>query len=200
MRAYRATGFPMTVVRPSHTYDTIVPVAVSKSDFTIIDRIRRGLAGHHPRRGDLALDAHPRRRLRARLPRPLRQPARHRPRLPHHLRRVADLGPDPAPGRPRRRRRAQPGPCAERVHRQARPRHRRRAARRQELVRPLRQQQDEVVRPRLAGRDPLRRGDPAHGRLVRRRSSRARRSTPRPTRGSTRSCAPGSASASRRGV
>ncbi len=42
MRAHRATGFPMTVVRPSHTYDTIVPVAVSKSDFTIIDRIRRG--------------------------------------------------------------------------------------------------------------------------------------------------------------
>jgi nucleoside-diphosphate-sugar epimerase len=33
----------MTIVRPSHTYDTIVPVAVSKSDFTIIDRIRRGL-------------------------------------------------------------------------------------------------------------------------------------------------------------
>ena len=43
MRAHRATGFPLTVVRPSHTYDTIVPVAVSKSDFTIIDRIRRGL-------------------------------------------------------------------------------------------------------------------------------------------------------------
>ncbi|HVZ88578.1 MAG TPA: NAD-dependent epimerase/dehydratase family protein [Polyangia bacterium] len=42
-RACRATGFPMTIVRPSHTYDTIVPVAVSKSDFTIIDRIRRGL-------------------------------------------------------------------------------------------------------------------------------------------------------------
>ena len=43
MRAHRASGFPMTIVRPSHTYDTIVPVAVSKSDFTIIDRIRRGL-------------------------------------------------------------------------------------------------------------------------------------------------------------
>ena len=43
MRAYRTNGFPMTIVRPSHTYDTIVPVAVSKSDFTIIDRIRRGL-------------------------------------------------------------------------------------------------------------------------------------------------------------
>jgi nucleoside-diphosphate-sugar epimerase len=43
LRAHRATGFPMTIVRPSHTYDTIVPVAVSKSDYTIIDRIRRGL-------------------------------------------------------------------------------------------------------------------------------------------------------------
>jgi len=42
MRAHRANGFPFTVVRPSHTYDTIVPVAVGKSDFTIIDRIRRG--------------------------------------------------------------------------------------------------------------------------------------------------------------
>ena len=29
-------------MRPSHTYDTIVPVAVGKSDYTIIDRIRRG--------------------------------------------------------------------------------------------------------------------------------------------------------------
>ncbi|HXT97776.1 MAG TPA: SDR family oxidoreductase [Polyangia bacterium] len=43
MRAHRGSGFPMTIVRPSHTYDTIVPVAVSKSDYTIIDRIRRGL-------------------------------------------------------------------------------------------------------------------------------------------------------------
>lgn len=42
LQAYRTTGFPMTIVRPSHTYDTIVPVAVGKSDFTIIDRIRRG--------------------------------------------------------------------------------------------------------------------------------------------------------------
>ncbi len=42
MHAYRTNGFPMTIVRPSHTYDTIVPVAVGKSDYTIIDRIRRG--------------------------------------------------------------------------------------------------------------------------------------------------------------
>ena len=42
MAAHRETGFPMTIVRPSHTYDTIVPVAVGKSDYTILDRIRRG--------------------------------------------------------------------------------------------------------------------------------------------------------------
>jgi nucleoside-diphosphate-sugar epimerase len=42
MAAHRESGFPMTIVRPSHTYDTIVPVAVGKSDYTILDRIRRG--------------------------------------------------------------------------------------------------------------------------------------------------------------
>jgi nucleoside-diphosphate-sugar epimerase len=42
MLAYRESGFPMTIVRPSHTYDTIVPVAVGRSDYTIVDRIRRG--------------------------------------------------------------------------------------------------------------------------------------------------------------
>lgn len=29
MRAYREDGFPMTIVRPSHTYDTHIPVAVA---------------------------------------------------------------------------------------------------------------------------------------------------------------------------
>jgi len=42
MAAHRATGFPFTIVRPSHTYDTIVPVAVGRSDYTVVDRIRRG--------------------------------------------------------------------------------------------------------------------------------------------------------------
>jgi nucleoside-diphosphate-sugar epimerase len=42
MLAYRESGFPMTIVRPSHTYDTIVPVAVGRSDYTIVDRLRRG--------------------------------------------------------------------------------------------------------------------------------------------------------------
>ena len=40
---YRQHGFPMTVVRPSLTYDTVFPVALgSWNDFTLVDRMRRG--------------------------------------------------------------------------------------------------------------------------------------------------------------
>jgi nucleoside-diphosphate-sugar epimerase len=43
MKAYREKGFPVTVVRPSHTYDTVIPAAIgSWEDFTLIDRMRRG--------------------------------------------------------------------------------------------------------------------------------------------------------------
>ncbi len=45
MTAYRESGFPVTIVRPSHTYgDTSVPVAVhgSKGSWQVLDRIRRG--------------------------------------------------------------------------------------------------------------------------------------------------------------
>ncbi|MDF1574146.1 MAG: SDR family oxidoreductase [Bacteroidales bacterium] len=43
MKAYRENGFPATVVRPSHTYETVIPVAIgSWEDFTIIDRMRKG--------------------------------------------------------------------------------------------------------------------------------------------------------------
>jgi nucleoside-diphosphate-sugar epimerase len=39
-RAYRETGFPVTIVRPSHTYDaTMVPY---DPGWTLIDRLRRG--------------------------------------------------------------------------------------------------------------------------------------------------------------
>lgn len=39
--AYRATGFPVTIIRPSHTYDrTSIPVT---GGWTAIDRFRRGL-------------------------------------------------------------------------------------------------------------------------------------------------------------
>ena len=44
-RAYRSTGFPFTIVRPSHTYgERSVPVAVhgSKGSWQVIDRIRSG--------------------------------------------------------------------------------------------------------------------------------------------------------------
>ncbi|MDZ7725038.1 MAG: SDR family oxidoreductase [candidate division KSB1 bacterium] len=43
MRAYRQFGFPVTIVRPSLTYDTVIPVALgSFEDYTIIDRMKKG--------------------------------------------------------------------------------------------------------------------------------------------------------------
>ncbi len=43
MKAYREKGFPFTIVRPSHTYDMVIPAAIgSWTDFTLIDRMRRG--------------------------------------------------------------------------------------------------------------------------------------------------------------
>jgi nucleoside-diphosphate-sugar epimerase len=43
--AHQSTGFPMTIIRPSHTYGfSKIPVAIGSSamPFTIIDRMRRG--------------------------------------------------------------------------------------------------------------------------------------------------------------
>ena len=41
VRAYRAEGFPVTIVRPSHTYDrTLIPF---RGRYTFVDRMRRGL-------------------------------------------------------------------------------------------------------------------------------------------------------------
>ena len=43
MEAYRNEGFPVTIVRPSHTYDMVIPAAIgSWEDFTLIDRMRKG--------------------------------------------------------------------------------------------------------------------------------------------------------------
>ena len=40
IRAYREDGFPVTIVRPSHTYDrTLLPM---DGGWTIVDRMRRG--------------------------------------------------------------------------------------------------------------------------------------------------------------
>jgi len=43
MKAYREKGFPATIVRPSHTYETVIPAAIgSWEDFTLIERMRQG--------------------------------------------------------------------------------------------------------------------------------------------------------------
>jgi nucleoside-diphosphate-sugar epimerase len=46
LRSHRESGFPITIVRPSYTYDrTLVPLAVNAwgKTFTAVDRMRRGL-------------------------------------------------------------------------------------------------------------------------------------------------------------
>ncbi len=44
VESYRKTGFPITIVRPSHTYDKNVPLALhgENGSFAVVDRIRRG--------------------------------------------------------------------------------------------------------------------------------------------------------------
>lgn len=43
IKAHRENGFPVTIVRPSHTYETVIPVAIgSWEDFTIVERMRKG--------------------------------------------------------------------------------------------------------------------------------------------------------------
>ncbi|MGK7396085.1 MAG: SDR family oxidoreductase [Candidatus Cyclobacteriaceae bacterium M3_2C_046] len=43
IRMYREEDFPVTIVRPSLTYETVIPVALgSWTDYTIIDRIKKG--------------------------------------------------------------------------------------------------------------------------------------------------------------
>lgn len=42
-KAYREQGFPAVIVRPSHTYETVIPAAIgSWEDFTLIERMRKG--------------------------------------------------------------------------------------------------------------------------------------------------------------
>ncbi|WP_020531352.1 SDR family oxidoreductase [Flexithrix dorotheae] len=42
-KVYREDDFPMTIVRPSLTYGTVIPVAIgSWEDYTIIDRMKKG--------------------------------------------------------------------------------------------------------------------------------------------------------------
>ncbi len=42
-RAYREEGFPITIVRPSHTYDTMIPAVIGGgTEYTVIERLKRG--------------------------------------------------------------------------------------------------------------------------------------------------------------
>jgi nucleoside-diphosphate-sugar epimerase len=42
-RAFREEDFPTVIVRPSHTYDTVIPLAIGGwEDYSIIERMRRG--------------------------------------------------------------------------------------------------------------------------------------------------------------
>ena len=42
-KAYREEGFPITIVRPSHTYDTVIPVAIGGwKEYTVVDRMKKG--------------------------------------------------------------------------------------------------------------------------------------------------------------
>tara|TARA_R110002033_G_scaffold56090_3_gene104946 strand:+ start:288 stop:1277 length:990 start_codon:yes stop_codon:yes gene_type:complete len=43
MQAYREENFPITIVRPSHTYDTVIPIAIGGfKEYTTADRIIKG--------------------------------------------------------------------------------------------------------------------------------------------------------------
>ena len=44
VKLYRERDFPMTIIRPSHTYYSVIPVSLGGwEEFTIIDRMRKGL-------------------------------------------------------------------------------------------------------------------------------------------------------------
>ncbi len=43
MKEYSINGFPITIVRPSHTYDTVIPVVYGGwKEYTIVDRLKTG--------------------------------------------------------------------------------------------------------------------------------------------------------------
>ena len=97
MRAYREEGFPITIVRPSHTYgDTSIPLAVNpwQKSWTAVDRMRRGKKVIVPGDGSSLWVLTHNTRLCPGLGRAARPSAGHRPRLPHHQRRGIELGSD----------------------------------------------------------------------------------------------------------
>lgn len=44
LKAHKDIGFPVTIVRPSHTYSNVIPIAIGGwEEYTAIDRMKRGL-------------------------------------------------------------------------------------------------------------------------------------------------------------
>ena len=44
MREHMENGFPTTIVRPSHTYSTVIPICIGGwTEYTTVDRIKKGL-------------------------------------------------------------------------------------------------------------------------------------------------------------
>jgi len=42
LNAWREETFPVTIVRPSHTYDTVIPVAAGHWDYSVVERMKAG--------------------------------------------------------------------------------------------------------------------------------------------------------------
>ncbi|CAA9336819.1 MAG: putative mRNA-binding protein, partial [uncultured Frankineae bacterium] len=127
-----------------------------------------GRAGRRARRRDLAVDAHPRPRLRPRLRGSARPSPHARRGVPPHLRRRADLGPDRRGAGARGRCAGAHRPRDLRRHRGRRPGVGRRAAGRQGALLGLRQPQGALGRAGLRGDHPLRAGRARDRRLARR--------------------------------
>ncbi len=84
VEAYREDDFPMTIIRPSHTYDeTLVPFS---GGWTVLGRMRAGKPSWCAGR-QLAVDDHARAGLRGRLRGAARPGRGDRRGLPHHRRR-----------------------------------------------------------------------------------------------------------------
>lgn len=44
LKAHKAESFPATIVRPSHTYSTVIPIVIGGwTEYTTVDRIKKGL-------------------------------------------------------------------------------------------------------------------------------------------------------------
>ncbi len=191
VRAYRDDGLPMTIVRPSHTYDHTLPPF--HGGWTVVERMRRGQeVVVHGDGTSLWTITHHEDFARAFVGL-LGRHDRARRGVPHHLRRGPHLEPHlRRPGRGRRGR-AAAGARPVRGHRRRGRRLRGLPARRQGQLHGVRQQQDPLARPRLARQSALPRRAP-------RRSSTGTTPTPRvagSTTGSTR-CTTGSSRATAR--